>query len=49
MVEPIFSGVIVFLSGDVVNPIFRITLIIFVNGLPIYLCDGLQFIATSRN
>ena len=41
MVDQIFSGVIVVLSGDVVNPIFFITLMIFVKVLPRYLCDGL--------
>ena len=34
MVAPSFYGVIVVLSGDVVNSIFRITLIIFVKALP---------------
>ena len=41
MAAPIFSGTIVVLSGDAVNPIFHITLMIFVKDLPIYLCDGL--------
>ena len=40
MVYPRFSGVIVVLSGDVVNPICCITMVIFVKGLPRYLCDG---------
>ena len=41
MVTPIFSGVIVIMSGDLVNPIFSITLMIFLKGLPRYLCFGL--------
>ena len=32
MVSPIFYGAIVILSGDVMNPIFLITLMIFGNG-----------------
>ena len=33
MVAPIFSSVILLLSGDVVDPIFFITLMIFFKGL----------------
>ena len=43
------SGIIAVLSGDVVNPLFFITLMIFVNGLPRDFCDGIKFIATSLN
>ena len=46
MVTPRFSVVLVVLYGDVVNPIFCITLIIFVKVLPRYLCDGLNFTPT---
>ena len=41
MVEPSFYDVIVVISSDVVNSIFRITLIIFFKCLPMDLCDGL--------
>ena len=41
MVARIFSSVIVVLSGHVVNPIFCITLMIFVKGLPRDYCYGL--------
>ena len=34
MVDPIFYGVIVVISGDVVNSIFCITLMIFVKDSP---------------
>ena len=33
MVATTFSGVIIFFSGEVVNPIFLITMVIFVKGL----------------
>ena len=46
---PIFSGVVVVLSGDVVNSIFHITVIIFFKGLSSYLCGRLYFIATGLN
>ena len=49
MVIPIFSGEIVVLSGDEVNSIFCFTLMIFVKGLPGYLCDGLDFITAGVN
>ena len=35
-----FSGLIVALYGDIVNPIFHITLMIFVKVLPRDSCDG---------
>ena len=47
MVAPIFYCVIVVLYGDVLNSIFRITLMIFVKYLPRVLCDGLDFITTG--
>ena len=47
MFAPSSSGVIVVLSGDVVNPIFCTTLMIFVEVLPMDFCDGLDFIPTS--
>ena len=49
MVAPIFYDVIVVVSGDVVNSIFSITLIIFFKDLPKDLCDVLDFITTSIN
>ena len=49
MVAPILSGVIVVLSGDEVNPIFCITLIIFFKGLRRYSCNGLEYITTDIN
>ena len=49
MVASIFYGAIVVLSGDVVNSIFRIILMIFVKGLPRDLCDLFYFIATGLN
>ena len=49
MVDPRFFGVILVLYGDVVNPIFRITLMIFLKGLPRYLWDGLESITTGLN
>ena len=49
MVAPSFYGVVVVLSGDVVNSIFCINLIIFVQGFPRDLFDGLDFIATCIN
>ena len=49
MVAPIFSVVIVVLFGYSVNPIFSITMMIFVNGLQIYSCDGLESITTGLN
>ena len=49
LLDPSFSGVILVMSGDVVNPIFLITMMIFVNGLPRDLCDGLYFITTGLN
>ena len=48
IVAPIFSGVLVVLYSDLVNPIFRITLMIFFEVLPRDLCDGLDFIPTSK-
>ena len=41
MVSPGFSGVVVVLSGDVVNTIFSITPMIFVQGLPTDMCGEL--------
>ena len=41
MVYKIFYGVFVVLSGDVMNLIFCITLMIFVKGLQRYTGDGL--------
>ena len=38
---PRFYGVIVVISGDVVNSIFYITMMIFVKDLSRDLCDGL--------
>ena len=49
MVYPIFYGVILVLYGDVVDSIFRITLIILVKGLPRNFFDELDFIATGIN
>ena len=49
MVAPSFSGLIVVLSGDAVNPIFCITLMIFVKKLPMDLRDGLESITTGIN
>ena len=49
MVAPRFSGVLVVLYGDVVNPIFNITMIIFVKVLPRYSCDRLNFNPTGLN
>ena len=49
MVAPIFSGVIVVLSGDAANPIFRFTMMIFIKGLSRDLCDGLEFINNGIN
>ena len=49
LLDPNFSGVILVISGDVVNPIFLIPMMIFVNGLPRDLCDGLDFITTGLN
>ena len=49
VVFPSFYGVIVVLSGDVVNSLFCITLIIFVKDLPRNSCDGLDFITISIN
>ena len=40
-------GAIVALSGDVVNSIFHITLIIFFEGFPRDLFDGLDLITAS--
>ena len=34
------------MSGDVMNPIFHIILMIFVKGLPMDFCDGLESITT---
>ena len=36
-----FSGAIIMLLGEVLNSIFCITVMIFVNGLKNYLCDRL--------
>ena len=44
-----FSSVIVVLAGDVVNSIFRISLMIFFIFLLKYLYDGLYFITTGLN
>ena len=44
---PNISGVIVVLSGDTVNPIFCINLIILVKGLPRYSCYGLSSITSG--
>ena len=49
MVAPRFSGVLIVLSADEANPMFCITMIIFVGGLPRDFCDGLDFIATDLN
>ena len=49
MVAPSFYGVIVVLSGDVVNSIFPITLMVFVKSLPINSRDGLDFATTGLN
>ena len=49
MVAPHFYGTIVVLSGDVMNSIFRVTLMNFVNGLPMDLCDLSDFISTGPN
>ena len=49
MVALRFSGGIVVISGDVMNPIFGITLMIFVKGLPGYFFDGLESITTGIN
>ena len=49
MVAPIFFGITVGMYGDIVNSIFCIPLMIFVNSLPRYLCDWLKFITTSLN
>ena len=49
MFAPIFYGVLVVLSGGVVNPIFWISLMIFVEILPRYFCDVLDFIPTGIN
>ena len=49
MVAPIFSGAIVVLPGDVVNSIFHITLMIFVNFFPGESFNGLDFITTGIN
>ena len=44
-----FSGLILVLSGDVLNPIFCITMIIFVKNLQMDLCDGLESRTTVLN
>ena len=49
MVAPSFNGVIVVISGDVVNSMFCITLIIFVKVLPRNWYYGFEFITTSIN
>ena len=49
MVAPIFSGVLVVMSGDAVNPIFPINMIIFVKVLPMDSYDGLYFTPTGLN
>ena len=41
LLPPSFYNIFVVLYGDVLNPIFRITLMIFVKGLPKDSCDGL--------
>ena len=46
---PKFYGVIVLLSGYVVNSFFCITLMTFVRYLPMDLCDGIDFITTGTN
>ena len=43
MSAPSVSGVIAVLAGDVVNPIFYMTLMIFVKNLPRDLCDVLYW------
>ena len=47
MFAPTFSGVLVVLSGDVVNKIFCIDLVTFVKGFPRDSCDGLDFFTTG--
>ena len=49
MVAPTFYDVIIVLSGDVVNPIFHITLMIFVKGLPRDFSDIVESITTGLN
>ena len=49
MVDPRFYVVIVMIYGDLVNSIFRITLIIFVKYLPRDSCYGLDLITTGLN
>ena len=49
IVEPICFGVILILSGDVVNPISRITLVIFFEVLPSYLFEWFKSIYTDIN
>ena len=49
MVAPMFSGVLVVMYDDVVNPVFCITLMIFVKVLPRYFYDGLELITASLN
>ena len=49
MFVPSFSGVIVVMSSDVVNPTFRITLMIFFKTLPRDLCDGLELVTAGIN
>ena len=49
MVAPIFYGVIIFLSIDVVNPIFPITMVIFVKILTRDSCDVLESIIPGLN
>ena len=49
MVTQSSDGVIVVLSGGVVNSLFLITLIIFVKYLLRDLCHGLEFITTGIN
>ena len=39
-----FYGVVVVLSGDVVNSIFRITLVVFFKVLPRYQCGVLEMV-----
>ena len=49
MAAPRFYGVILVLSADLLNSVFCITLIIFVDYLPRDLRDGLDFITTGLN
>ena len=39
--SPIFSGIVLVIPGDVANPIFSTTIMIFIKGLTMYLCYGI--------